>query len=64
MSILSYIQRTKIDSKDVRVSLDKEEIVDLNAVKPKLGISKESDDVANANEQKAFDKEFEGELED
>jgi hypothetical protein len=30
--------------------------VDLNAVKPKLGITN--------NEQKAFDKEFEGELKD
>ena len=41
-SILSYIQRTKKDSKDVRVSLDKEEIVDLNAVKPRLQISQET----------------------
>jgi hypothetical protein len=48
----------------VRVSLDKEEIVDLNAVKPKLEISNEKDKVLNANEQKALDKEFEGELED
>ena len=63
-TVLSYIQRTKKDSKDVRVSLDKEELVDLNAVKPKLQISAESDAAANANEQKAFDKEFEGELED
>jgi hypothetical protein len=63
-AVLSYIQRTKKDSKDVRVSLDKEQIVDLNAVKPKLQISRESDPSANANEQKAFDKEFEGELED
>jgi hypothetical protein len=63
-AVLSYIQRTKKDSKDVRVSLDKEQIVDLNAVKPKLQISRESDPSDNANEQKAFDKEFEGELED
>jgi hypothetical protein len=63
-SILSYIQRTKKDSKDVRVSLDKEEKVDLSAVKPRLQISLETDETDNANEQKAFDKEFEGELED
>ncbi|MGL5934004.1 MAG: hypothetical protein ACRCZI_00110, partial [Cetobacterium sp.] len=46
------------------MSLDKEEKVDLNAVKPKLNISKETDPTDNANEQKAFDKEFKGELED
>ena len=63
-AVLSYIQRTKNDSKDVRVSLDKKEIVDLNAVKPKLQISGESDPMANANEQKAFDKESEGEPQD
>ena len=62
--ILSYIQRTKKDSKDVRVSLDKEEKVDLSAVKPRLQISQATDETDNANEQKAFDKEFEGELED
>jgi hypothetical protein len=38
--------------------------VDLTADKPKLQISKETDDKVNANEQKAFDKEFEGELKD
>ena len=53
-AVLSYIQRTKKDSKDVRVSLDKEEIVDLSAVKPKLQISQESDATANANEQEGF----------
>jgi hypothetical protein len=63
-SILSFIQKTKKGSKDVRVSLDEEEIVDLTAGKPKLSFSKDADKVANANEQKAFDKEFEGELKD
>ena len=41
-AVLSYIQRTKKDGKDVRVSLDKEEIVDLSAVKPKLQIDRKS----------------------
>jgi hypothetical protein len=63
-SILSYIQRTKKDSNDMVFFLDKDEIVDLTAVKPRLQILQETNNKANANKQKAFDKEFEGELED
>jgi hypothetical protein len=48
----------------VRVSLYKEEIMDLTQEKPRLNISVKEDEKVNANEQKAFDKEFEREVKD
>jgi hypothetical protein len=57
-ALIQYIQMNMKDSEDVVASLKKMEKIDLSDQKPKLQISKKSDEKVQAQEQKGFDIEF------